>query len=55
MENTACLSTAATHGQVVDPEDPLAFGAAGFDAAVPRLVTEFLASEIHLMSRAAMS
>ena len=39
----ALLATAANGGQVVDPADPLAFGAAGFDAAVPRLVTDFLA------------
>ena len=44
----ACLSTAANHGQVVDPEDPLAFGAAGFDAAVPRLLADFLASDIRM-------
>ncbi len=39
----ALLATAANGGQVIDPADPLAFGAAGFDAAVPRLVTGFMA------------
>ncbi len=39
-----CLATSATHGQVIDPADPLAFGAAGFDAAVPELTVDFLRS-----------
>ena len=40
----AVLATAANRGSVIDPADPLAFAACGFDAGVPRLVAEFLAA-----------
>lgn len=38
----AVLACAANAGSVVPADDPLAFGAAGFDAAVPELAAEFL-------------
>lgn len=38
------LAVAANQGSVVPEDDPLAFGAAGFDASVPRLVADFLRS-----------
>ncbi len=39
------LATAAHHGSIIDPTDPLSFGVAGFDAAVPQLVAEFIRGE----------
>lgn len=38
----AVLATTASRGQVVPADDPLALGIAGFDAAVPRLVEDFV-------------
>ncbi len=40
------LAAAATQGSVCDPEDPLSFGIAGFDAAAPQLVTNFIRGEL---------
>lgn len=39
----AVLSTSANAVSIVDPSDRFAFGCAGFDAAVPRLVHDFIA------------
>ena len=36
------LATGANQGTVVEPDDPLSFGVAGFDAAAPQLVAEFI-------------
>lgn len=36
------LASSANKGSVVEPNDPLSFGVAGFDAAAPQLVTEFI-------------
>jgi 60 kDa SS-A/Ro ribonucleoprotein len=36
------LASTANHGSVVEPNDPLSFGVAGFDAASPQLVCEFI-------------
>jgi 60 kDa SS-A/Ro ribonucleoprotein len=38
----AVLAAAANRGAVVKDDDPLAFGACGFDAAVPQLVADFI-------------
>lgn len=38
------LSTAANDGCIVDNNDPLSLGIAGFDAAVPQLVSDFIKS-----------
>lgn len=36
------LATSANQGTIVEPNDPLSFGVAGFDAAAPQLVAEFI-------------
>lgn len=38
----AVLAVAANAGSVVPEDDALAFGASGFDAAVPTLLADFL-------------
>lgn len=38
----AVLAMAASNGSVIDPGDGLSFGACGFDAAVPQLVSDFI-------------
>lgn len=42
----AVLATTATHGSVVPETDPLSLGVAGFDAAAPQLVTDFMAQPL---------
>lgn len=37
-----CCSMAANHVSVVDPQDPLQFGAAGLDSNLPTLVADFI-------------
>jgi hypothetical protein len=36
------LAVAANRGSVVNADDPLSFGACGFDATVPQLVADFV-------------
>ena len=36
------LATSATNGSVVDPNDKLSLGIAGFDASVPQIIREFI-------------
>lgn len=36
------MATTANSGTVTDPADPLSFGVAGFDAAAPQLVMDFI-------------
>ncbi|MBL0338795.1 MAG: TROVE domain-containing protein [Rhodospirillaceae bacterium] len=36
------LATTANAGSIVEPNDPLSFGVAGFDANVPELVSDFI-------------
>lgn len=36
------LATTANAGSIVEPDDPLSFGVAGFDASVPELVADFI-------------
>jgi 60 kDa SS-A/Ro ribonucleoprotein len=40
------MATSATGGAVCDPNDPLSLGIAGFDAAGPQLVLDFLRGDI---------
>jgi 60 kDa SS-A/Ro ribonucleoprotein len=37
-----CCAMAANHANVVDPDDRLSMGAAGLDASLPQLITEFI-------------
>jgi len=39
------MATTANGGTVTDPADPLSFGVAGFDAAAPQLVMDFIKGE----------
>ena len=36
------MATTANGGVICDPADPLSFGVAGFDAAAPQLVMDFI-------------
>lgn len=40
------MATSANRGQICDPSDPLSLGVAGFDAAAPGLVCEFIKEEV---------
>lgn len=40
------LASSANQGSICDPNDPLSFGVAGFDAAAPGLVADFIRSEV---------
>lgn len=40
------LAASANSGSVCDPNDPLSFGIAGFDAAVPTLVSDFIRGDL---------
>lgn len=40
------LASSANGGSVIDPNDPLSFGVAGFDAAAPQLVAEFIKGDV---------
>ncbi|MFM8454292.1 MAG: TROVE domain-containing protein [Gammaproteobacteria bacterium] len=40
------LASSANRGSVVEPNDPLSFGVAGFDAAAPQLVTDFIKGDV---------
>jgi 60 kDa SS-A/Ro ribonucleoprotein len=40
------LASSANAGSVIDPNDPLSFGVAGFDAAAPQLVAEFIKGDV---------
>jgi 60 kDa SS-A/Ro ribonucleoprotein len=40
------IATSANRGSVVEPNDPLSLGVAGFDASAPQLVTAFIKGEM---------